>query len=127
RVKSLLLDGSRGARSVITHPTASLPSPVRGRAICRSRSGWTPPMIPIKIFCFLASYTLALGLELWHHFRPHPAVRRLAQLAGAAGLIAQTLYLADKGPPLAKLSGSALLLAWILAIFYLFGSLHYQR
>jgi ABC-type transport system involved in cytochrome c biogenesis permease subunit len=81
----------------------------------------------IKIFCFLASYALALCLELWHHFRPHPTVRRLAQLAAAAGFVAHTLYLADKGPPLKWLTGSALLLSWVLAIFYLFGSLHYQR
>jgi len=84
-------------------------------------------MASIKIFCFLASYTLALVLELWHHFQPRPALRRFAQFAAAAGFVAQTLYLADKGPPLKWLSGFALILAWILALFYLFGSLHYQR
>jgi len=84
-------------------------------------------MIPIKIFCFLASYALALGLELWYHYRPGQLARRFALIAGAAGLVAQTIYLVDKGAPLAFLSGSALLLAWSLAIFYLFGSLHYQR
>ena len=84
-------------------------------------------LLEIKIFCFFASYLAALGLELWHHFRPRPLLRRLGQFFGAAGLIAQTYFLVAKGAPLASQYGWMLFLAWILAIFYLFGSFHYQR
>ena len=84
-------------------------------------------MLHVKIFCFLASYLVALGLELWHHFRPRPVLRRLGQFFGAAGLIAQTMYLFSRGSLLAWQFGWMLFLAWILAIFYLFGSLHYRR
>ncbi len=84
-------------------------------------------LLEIKIFCFFASYLAALGLELWHHFRPRPILRRLAQICGAAGLFAQTYFLVAKGAPLASQYGWMLFLAWILAIFYLFGSFHYQR
>jgi ABC-type transport system involved in cytochrome c biogenesis permease subunit len=83
--------------------------------------------LEIKIFCFVASYLAALGLELWHHFRPQPVLRRLGQVFGAAGLVAQTYYLLAKPAPLASQYGWMLFLAWILAVFYLFGSFHYQR
>ena len=46
--------------------------------------------LKINIFCFFASYAAALGLELWHQFRPRPVLRLLGQLFGAAGLFAQT-------------------------------------
>jgi ABC-type transport system involved in cytochrome c biogenesis permease subunit len=81
----------------------------------------------IKTFCFFASYLAALGLELWYHFRPLPILRRLGQVCGAAGLIAQTWYLVTKPAPLALQYGWMLFLAWILAVFYLFGSFHYRR
>ncbi len=80
-----------------------------------------------NILCFFASYLAALGLELWHHFRPRPIWRRLAQVCGAAGLVAQTFFLVAKPAPLAFQYGWMLFLAWILAVFYLFGSFHYQR
>ena len=83
--------------------------------------------LEIKIFCFFASYTAALGLELWNHFRPRPILRRLGQFFGAAGLVAQTYFLVAKGAPLASQYGWMLFLAFILAVFYLFGSFHYRR
>jgi ABC-type transport system involved in cytochrome c biogenesis permease subunit len=81
----------------------------------------------ITTFCFFASYALALGLELWHLLRPRPIFRLLALLAGAAGLLAQTLFLYAQRPPLAWQSGWMLFLAWVLAIFYLCGSVHHRR
>ncbi len=87
----------------------------------------TVMQLEIKIFCFFASYLAALGLELWYHFRPQPILRRLGQFFGAAGLFAQTYFLVAKGAPLASQYGWMLFLAWILAVFYLFGSFHYQR
>src|SRR5688572_21167690 len=38
----------------------------------------------VTLFCFAASYAVALGLELWHHFRRRP-VRR-SRPAGADDL-----------------------------------------
>jgi ABC-type transport system involved in cytochrome c biogenesis permease subunit len=81
----------------------------------------------IQTWCFLFSYASALGLELLHHFRPRPVLRYLAIGCGAAGLLAHTLYLAGKRPPLAWPFGWLLLLAWVLAIFYLYGALHHRR
>ena len=83
--------------------------------------------LKINLFCFFASYSAALALELWHHYRPRPIWRHLGQICGAAGLFAQTYFLLAKGAPLASQYGWMLFLAWILAFFYLFGSFHYQR
>jgi ABC-type transport system involved in cytochrome c biogenesis permease subunit len=81
----------------------------------------------IGLFCFAASYAVALGLDLLHQFRPRPVLRLLSLGFGAAGLIAQTLYLGVWRPPLSWQFGWMLLLAWILAIFYLYGTLHHPR
>ena len=81
----------------------------------------------IQIFCFLFSYAAALGLELLYLFRPRPIFRLLGVSAGTAGLLAHTLFLANKRPPLAEQLSWMLLLAWILAIFYVYGALHHRR
>jgi ABC-type transport system involved in cytochrome c biogenesis permease subunit len=81
----------------------------------------------ITILCFLASYTVALGLELLYQLRPLVWLRWLALLCGAAGLTAQTIFLAVQRPPLIWQFGWMLILAWVLAIFYLIGSLHHRR
>jgi len=81
----------------------------------------------VTIFCFIASYLTALVLELWHLFRTRPVLRLLGLGFGTAGLLAQTIYLAVQKPHLAWQLGFMLLLAWILAIFYLYGSLHHGR
>src|SRR5919201_5184546 len=81
----------------------------------------------VTVLCFLASYSVALALELWHLFRPRPVLRLLGLGFGAAGLLAQTISLAVQRPPLIWQFGWMLFLAWILAIFYLFGSIHHHR
>jgi ABC-type transport system involved in cytochrome c biogenesis permease subunit len=81
----------------------------------------------VTILCFIASYATALGLELLYQFRPLRLLRWLALTAGAAGLTAQTIFLAMKQPPLIWQYGWMLFLAWILAIFYLIGSVHHRR
>ena len=81
----------------------------------------------VTILCFLASYTMALGLELLYQFRPVRAVRWLALTFGAAGLTAQTIFLAVQRPPLIWQYGWMLFLAWVLAIFYVVGSVHHRR
>jgi ABC-type transport system involved in cytochrome c biogenesis permease subunit len=77
--------------------------------------------------CFIASYALALGLELLHQVRPRAVFRLLGLGLGAAGLVAQTIFLVVNRPPWAWRYGWLLFLAWILAIFYLAGSLHHRR
>jgi ABC-type transport system involved in cytochrome c biogenesis permease subunit len=77
--------------------------------------------------CFLASYALALAFEVLHQQRPRPVFRLLALAAGVAGLVAQTTFLAIHRPPLAGQFGWLVLLTWVLAIFYLAGSLHHRR
>jgi ABC-type transport system involved in cytochrome c biogenesis permease subunit len=87
----------------------------------------TPWTARVTVVCFLASYLLALGLEVWHLWRPRPVFWVLALAAGSAGLVAQTIYLAVQQPPLAWQFGWMLFTAWILTIFYLFGALHHSR
>ncbi len=81
----------------------------------------------VTLFCFAASYALALGLELWHLSHRRPVHRLAADLSGGAGLLAHTIYLAVQRPPLASQYGLLLALAWVLAIFYLYGSIHHAR
>jgi ABC-type transport system involved in cytochrome c biogenesis permease subunit len=81
----------------------------------------------VTIICFLASYAVALALELIYQVRPLPVIRWLALVFGAAGLTAQTIFLAVQRPPLIWQYGWMLFLAWILAVFYLVGSVHHRR
>ena len=81
----------------------------------------------VTILCFLASYAAALALELLDQIRPLPMIRWLALTFGAAGLLAQTIFLAVQQPALIWQYGWMLFLAWILAIFYLVGSIHHRR
>jgi ABC-type transport system involved in cytochrome c biogenesis permease subunit len=81
----------------------------------------------ISRFCFGASYAVALILELVQLFWPRPIQRLLATGFGIAGLFAHTVYLALQRPPLSSQYGSILLLAWILAVFYVYGSVHYRN
>jgi ABC-type transport system involved in cytochrome c biogenesis permease subunit len=84
-------------------------------------------MEDIGIVCFLASYATALGLELLNQIRPMRLVYWMALSFGAAGLVAQTIFLAVQQPPLNRQFGWMLFLAWILAVFYLVGSVHHRR
>ena len=79
-------------------------------------------MYGISLVCFATSYTAALGLEVWRQFRPRRILYLLGLLFGAAGLATQSVYLAFQRPV-----GWMLILAWVLAIFYLYGALHYRR
>jgi ABC-type transport system involved in cytochrome c biogenesis permease subunit len=81
----------------------------------------------VTIFCFAASYAVALLLELWHLLRPRPIWRYLSNAFGAAGLLAHVLYLVVQRPSLVAPLGSLLFLALILAIFYLYGAIHHHR
>lgn len=83
-------------------------------------------MSDVTIFCFLASYTVAFALELLRLRKPG----RFGLLAGAvfsaAGFLAHTLFLWNKGraeglPPLLSSSQDwTLVLAWLVIGMYLF-------
>jgi len=81
----------------------------------------------VTIVCFLASYGVALALELVYLTWPRAWLRWLSLGFGGAGLLAHSIYLGWQRPPLAWQFGLLLFLAWILAIFYLYGSLHHGR
>src|SRR5262245_29314903 len=81
----------------------------------------------VTIFCFAASYAAALILELWRLVRPLAVLRVVSLAFGGAGLLAHSIYVVVQGLPLASPSGSLLFLAWILAVFYFYGSIHHAR
>ncbi len=81
----------------------------------------------ITVLCFGASYGAAFLLELLHYFRPRPIFRLVGIGFGIAGLFAQTAYVFAQPVSLTTTDGSLLFLAWILAIFYLYGTFHHQR
>jgi ABC-type transport system involved in cytochrome c biogenesis permease subunit len=85
------------------------------------------PIEGITVLCFAASYGVALLLELGQLRRRRPVLRSLGTAFGCAGLLAHTLFLLVHRPLLASQFGSLLFVAWILAVFYLLGSLHHRR
>jgi ABC-type transport system involved in cytochrome c biogenesis permease subunit len=81
----------------------------------------------VTVVCFSASYILALACEVWHQYQPRPVWQVVAWVATAAGLVAQTIYLAIQQPPLSGQAGWLFFIAWILAVFYLYGAIHHAR
>ncbi len=81
----------------------------------------------ITVFCFAASYGVALALEVWHLLAPRRILRLIAVGFAAAGLLAHFVYLAVQPLPLATPQGSLLFLAWILAFFSLSETIHHAR
>jgi ABC-type uncharacterized transport system permease subunit len=81
----------------------------------------------ITAFCFAASYAVALILELLQLVRPRPILRLLSLGFGGAGLLAHTVYVAVNPLPLETAFGSLVFLAWVLGVFYLYGTLHHPR
>lgn len=86
-------------------------------------------MDPLNVthLCFAASYGLAFLLELWQLRRPSRAARRLQQAVTLAGLVAQALFLSQNTLSFAAGSTTLLYVAFVMAIFYFSGSLHYER
>lgn len=81
----------------------------------------------VTIFCFAASYGVALALEVWHQLQPRPILRVISVIFGAAGLLAHTIFVFVQPLSLAGPLGSILFLAWILAVFYLYGTVHHNQ
>jgi ABC-type uncharacterized transport system permease subunit len=85
------------------------------------------PLQGITHACFGLSYLLALGLESARIAWPRAGLRIAALLAGAAGLFAHSVFIFYHQPTPAAPYGSLLLLAWVLALFYFYRSLHYPQ
>jgi ABC-type uncharacterized transport system permease subunit len=85
------------------------------------------PLQGITHACFGLSYLLAFGLEVARLLWPAAGWRAAALAAGAAGVVAHTAYLALHRPNPAAPYWLLLLLAWVLALFYLRGTVHYAR
>jgi ABC-type transport system involved in cytochrome c biogenesis permease subunit len=81
----------------------------------------------ITRLCFGASYAVAFALELVRLVRPWPSLRAVAMTFGFAGLFAHTVFLGVQRPSLQSTYGSLLFLAWVLAVFYLYGTVHHRR
>jgi ABC-type transport system involved in cytochrome c biogenesis permease subunit len=78
----------------------------------------------ITHYCIGLSYLTAFGLEAYQMVR-HARWSRVAGIVFAvAGLLAHTIFLAYHQPTPAAPDGSLLLLAWVFAVFYLYGVLH---
>ncbi len=76
----------------------------------------------VTLVCFASSYAAALALESWRQFRPRRLWHLLGLGFGAAGLLAQSIFLVAHWP-----TGWMILLAWVLAVFHLYGSIHYRK
>jgi hypothetical protein len=76
----------------------------------------------IHHYCIGLSYLCAFLLELARLIWPAQGWRIAGLVFGAAGLFAHTAYLLVHQPSPAEPSGSVLLLAWVLALFYFEGT-----
>lgn len=85
------------------------------------------PLQNVTRFCFGASYAVAMLLELLQLVRPRPVLRWAGLAFGAAGLLAHTLFLLVQRPQVVTPNGSLLVLAWVVAVFYLYGTLHHRK
>jgi len=80
----------------------------------------------VSVFCFLASYFVAFGLDAARLLKRLPVARWIGLVFGLAGFAAQTGYLLIRGrqenlPPLLSSTHDWLLvLAWIIVLLYLF-------
>lgn len=78
----------------------------------------------ITHLCFGFSYLAAFVLELSQIFWPRRGTRVAALAFAVAGLFAHTVFLAYHQPTPAAPYGSLVLLAWTLAVFYVYVALH---
>lgn len=85
------------------------------------------PLQGVSHACFALSYLCAFLLELARLIWPGKGWRAAGLVFGAAGLFAHTAYLLFNQPTPAAPYGSLLLLAWVLALFYLYGTVHYAK
>jgi ABC-type uncharacterized transport system permease subunit len=85
------------------------------------------PLQGVSHACFALSYLCAFLLELARLTWPAKGWRVAGLAFGAAGVFAHTAYLLYNQPSPAAPYGSLLLLAWVLALFYLWGTVHHAK
>src|SRR5262249_20535687 len=85
------------------------------------------PLERITVLCFGASYAVAFASEVAGLVHRRPWQWWIGVAFGTAGLIAHTLFLACRPLALSSPSVSVLCLAWILAVFYLVGTVRHRR
>src|SRR5689334_8760396 len=85
------------------------------------------PLQGVTHACFALSYLCALLLECARLVWPAKGWRVAGLAFGAAGVFAHTVYLLLNRPTPAAPYGSLLLLAWVLALFYLYGTVHHAK
>jgi ABC-type uncharacterized transport system permease subunit len=81
----------------------------------------------IHHYCIGLSYLCALLLEVARLLWPAKGWRVAGLAFGAAGLFAHTAYLLFNQPSPAVPYGSVLLLAWVLSLFYFYGTVHHAK
>ncbi len=92
-----------------------------------------PHLEKVSVFCFFASYVVALGLELTQFMKSSRINRWAAIGFTGAGLLAQTMYLVHRSrvshmPPLiGSMHDWLLVLAWVAAAVYLVLELRDRR
>jgi ABC-type uncharacterized transport system permease subunit len=77
--------------------------------------------------CFGLSYLCAFALELGRLFWPGKGWRTASLFFGIAGFVAHSFYIWAHQPSPATPYGSLVLLAWVLAMFYLWGTIHHAK
>jgi ABC-type transport system involved in cytochrome c biogenesis permease subunit len=87
----------------------------------------TAPLQHVTYTCFGLSYLLAFLLELARVRWPRRWLRLAGLAFGALGLLTHTAFLAFRHPPPADPDGGLLTVAWVLAVFYLYGTVHHGR
>ncbi len=85
------------------------------------------PLQGVTHVCFGLSYLLAFLLEAGRLVRPGAAWRWAGLAFGVVGFLTQSFYILLNLPTPAAPYGSLLLLAWVLALFYLYGTIHHAK
>ena len=85
------------------------------------------PLQGVTHACFGLSYLCAFALELARLIWPGTGWRVASLAFGIAGFAAHTAYIAINWPSPASPYGSLVLLAWVLAAFYLSGTIHHAK
>jgi ABC-type uncharacterized transport system permease subunit len=85
------------------------------------------PLQNVTHACFGLSYLLAFVLEVVRLRWPRPLLRPAGLVLGLAGLVAHSLFIAVHHPTPATAYGALLAVAWVLAVFYLYGTVHHAR
>ena len=81
----------------------------------------------IHHYCIGLSYLCAFLLELARLLWPAVGWRAAGLVFGTAGVFAHSVYLLLNQPSPAAPYGSLLWLAWVLALFYLYGTVHHAK